>query len=880
MAKDKKKPDSKKSAEVSETNKSEDGGSKVLSVQQSNTTTTTTEELEAATLTAPPEELQPADTSQTQEPAPECYEEPILTQLIVDRYEGEKLHGLYEGEGVAYFQGGHSYQGMFSEGLMHGRGTYIWADGVKYEGDFAMNVPMGHGTYTWPDGSSYTGDVWNGMRHGFGTYRCGTRIVSYSGQWYHSKRHGKGTVYYDENETSWYEGDWVNNIKEGWGIRRYKSGNVYEGQWKDNLRNGEGTMRWIKANEQYSGQWVNGIQHGYGTHTWFLKRIPGSQYPLRNEYVGEFVNGIRHGRGKFSYASGAVYDGEWDHNKKHGWGKCTFKNGRIFEGEFTNDHMTEFPGFTIDGMKTPDLSGIRTQTPLHNETPKGEAKGARINRMQGPTLDLDLSPLLETFPEKDQEEELKQVKNGILRHISDLRRIYTFYSTLGCDHSPDNAFLLTRLQFWRFLKDCKFHHQNVTLADIDRILHVGDTEEEIHFPYETMLLRTFLSYVISVAYHIYHTDYQGHSPILVKCFSKAVTENIIPNACTVNGPLFKESHQTVHASLYINKCWEIYKLYCTPNRKPPKEPTMKMRRFVWMLRDFNLVTKELTASKILEILAQDNPAVYDGIDTNLELEMVFLEFFEALLDCAVWCVPEDIIKESEMHPEDRAVTSTTQGTFVDEASEDTTAVHVEPLSQVSTNESKVQGDSSTSNKDSILKSPTNKSTDTVESNPARKAEHASFKEPEVEDKTVIQGEKSAEKTKGQSVLLSSSILKSTSDYSSAHGNTVGSIQKEGEQSEIVQSLPALDTDQVTSTLKEVLDKTTDTVNNASNEINVWVNQIYIFFMKKLFPAHEYTEFIKNEAKKESAQRPILARKRAEERASLLARPLLHFLDFV
>ena len=60
------------------------------------------------------------------------------------------------------------------------------------------------------------------------------------------------------------------------------------------------------------------FQNGLGTHTWFLKRIPYSQYPLRNEYVGDFVNGQRHGHGKFYYASGATYEGEWVSNKKHG----------------------------------------------------------------------------------------------------------------------------------------------------------------------------------------------------------------------------------------------------------------------------------------------------------------------------------------------------------------------------------------------------------------------------------------------------------------------------------------------------------------------------------------------------------------------------------
>lgn len=119
------------------------------------------------------------------------YEEPILTNLIIESYEGEKVHGLYEGEGFAVFQGGCTYCGMFSEGLMHGQGTYIWADGVKYEGDFVKNIPMNRGVYTWPDGSTYEGEVVNGMRNGFGVFKCSMQPISYIGHWCQGKRHGK-----------------------------------------------------------------------------------------------------------------------------------------------------------------------------------------------------------------------------------------------------------------------------------------------------------------------------------------------------------------------------------------------------------------------------------------------------------------------------------------------------------------------------------------------------------------------------------------------------------------------------------------------------------------------------------------------------------------
>lgn len=48
-------------------------------------------------------------------------------------YSGDKVRGLYQGEGDATFSGGHEYKGQFSDGFMHGKGRYKWSDGVTYE---------------------------------------------------------------------------------------------------------------------------------------------------------------------------------------------------------------------------------------------------------------------------------------------------------------------------------------------------------------------------------------------------------------------------------------------------------------------------------------------------------------------------------------------------------------------------------------------------------------------------------------------------------------------------------------------------------------------------------------------------------------------------
>ena len=58
----------------------------------------------------------------------------------------------------------------------------------------------------------------------------------------------------------------------------------------------------------------------------------------------------------------------------------------------------------------------------------------------------------------------------LMRYMTSLRKIYNFYSSIGYEESPDNTFVMSRMQFWRFLKDCKLHFHDTTLAEMDRQL--------------------------------------------------------------------------------------------------------------------------------------------------------------------------------------------------------------------------------------------------------------------------------------------------------------------------------------------------------------------------------------------------------------------------
>ncbi|MNE87643.1 MORN repeat protein [compost metagenome] len=61
----------------------------------------------------------------------------------------------------------------------------------------------------------------------------------YEGNWQDGKPHGKGKLMYlnVSNETcNYYEGDFVNGQREGYGVFYYADGSKYEGCWQNNMK--------------------------------------------------------------------------------------------------------------------------------------------------------------------------------------------------------------------------------------------------------------------------------------------------------------------------------------------------------------------------------------------------------------------------------------------------------------------------------------------------------------------------------------------------------------------------------------------------------------------------------------------------------------------
>lgn len=175
-------------------------------------------------------------------------------------YTGEWSNDTRHGWGI-YSAQNYTYDGQWDCDIKHGRGLIIYSNGEQYEGEWEGNYPSGRGEYVFKDGSRYIGSFSKGLRHGSGTLYYADGQTIYDGEWVHDKKHGSAKITFVNGV---YEGDMMNDVKEGVGVYSYKNGDVYEGSWKDNKKHGVGVYRFAGGRGFYKGTWVNGLKDNIG----------------------------------------------------------------------------------------------------------------------------------------------------------------------------------------------------------------------------------------------------------------------------------------------------------------------------------------------------------------------------------------------------------------------------------------------------------------------------------------------------------------------------------------------------------------------------------------------------------------------------------------
>lgn len=163
-------------------------------------------------------------------------------------------------------------------------------------------------------------------------------------------RHGRGKL---RTPVYWYEGDWLEGLKHGQGVAKYKSGEEYEGQWVADKRQGKGSLIEKQFHgifiEKYIGMFSGDKKEGQGEQTLKTGRIYDGQFKAglfdgfgkikteSNEgyaFSGYFKAGKFHGPGKESYIAGSNYEGEFKNGMKCGYGIFKGKSGYEYHGEW------------------------------------------------------------------------------------------------------------------------------------------------------------------------------------------------------------------------------------------------------------------------------------------------------------------------------------------------------------------------------------------------------------------------------------------------------------------------------------------------------------------------------------------------------------------
>ncbi len=165
--------------------------------------------------------------------------------------------------------------------------------GWTYKGIFANGLENGKGVLADKNGKIvYVGQWTNGNLNGYGKY-CGVDYV-YEGQFVNNKKEGKGSLVY--SDSSKYNGQFKNDLKNGFGIYKENNGWRTEGNYINDSLNGFAknydSTNFLIFEGNYKGDFWNGKGTLYDKSG---VRIDGMFYgdKLNGEYVFTLVDGTK-----------------------------------------------------------------------------------------------------------------------------------------------------------------------------------------------------------------------------------------------------------------------------------------------------------------------------------------------------------------------------------------------------------------------------------------------------------------------------------------------------------------------------------------------------------------------------------------------------------
>ena len=202
---------------------------------------------------------------------------------------------------------------------------------------------------------------------------------------------------------------------------------------------------------------------------------------------------------------------------------------------------------------------------------------------------------------------------------------------------------MSKLQYFRFLKDYGIHRFGRSVMEMEQMLEEDVAEENYHN--KPIFFRDFLNALIRISYYLFQDGYDeeerrasgsetadgdGGVYIVSTCFKRMLRYLLVPpESVQINGYFFTtiEKCQEVmkHAALFAKMYARFRQLHANGAGY-----TMTQRHLVFVFDELRLLSDELTASKLVDILTKEDrdEEGYFNLGENIE-ENTYTKFQKA-----------------------------------------------------------------------------------------------------------------------------------------------------------------------------------------------------------------------------------------------------------
>ena len=191
----------------------------------------------------------------------------------------------------------------------------------------------------------------------------------FKGTYFKFLLNGKRQEYDSYNDKIVFEGEYLNNQRNGKGKEFYYSSNIeFEGEYRNGKRNGYGKEYYKNGKLKFEGTYLNGNKwngKGYDVNSKLVYELENGNGIVKEYYdnnilsfEGNYSNGQKDGKGKeYDFNGKLSFDGEYLNDKRNGNGKeyDHLNEALIYDGVYLSGNRWDGKGYDSDGNEIYEL---------------------------------------------------------------------------------------------------------------------------------------------------------------------------------------------------------------------------------------------------------------------------------------------------------------------------------------------------------------------------------------------------------------------------------------------------------------------------------------------------------------------------------------------